>query len=449
MIIYLRFFIGCLAQLAPFALLTLFPLRDCYRLSSKKTCRIITALLTTISALFAAFCLYLYNSQMNASDRSLLVNGVFLICIIPCLFIYLFLTRTSWQRKIFTFSFVMVIAFIITYTCNIISTWLLHNNGVYDGLPYRSYSLLVLVCTTLVFCPILYIIIKKAYLPIANKIDSVGYGIMSIVSILLFALLFGGLILIDIENIYNPLTLFLFLTLIFSVCFIYFMMFRLLVLTHDNILNKAHYEFLNNSLEIQREQYKNLSDSIDTVRELKHNFKYDLLYIAEKIHDNESQKALSKIHEYISDLDNTELIRFSRNKAIDAVIGYYNQLGRNSGINMLINITDFDSGSIDSSDLAVLLGNLLDNAVTAAAAQPKDPFVKLSMAVSGNMLAITLDNSYSGELKPNGNEYPSTKKNHTAIGLKSIAEIAHKYNGDSVFSHDGKAFHASVLLHLQ
>lgn len=102
------------------------------------------------------------------------------------------------------------------------------------------------------------------------------------------------------------------------------MMFRLLVLTHDNILNKAHYEFLNNSLEIQREQYKNLSDSIDTVRELKHNFKYDLLYIAEKIHDNESQKALSKIHEYISDLDNTELIRFSRNKAIDAVIGYYN-----------------------------------------------------------------------------------------------------------------------------
>ena len=116
---------------------------------------------------------------------------------------------------------------------------------------------------------------------------------------------------------------------------------------------------------------------------------------------------------------------------------------------MLINITDFDSGSIDSSDLAVLLGNLLDNAVTAAAAQPKEPFVKLNMAVSGNMLAITLDNSYSGELKPNGNEYPSTKKNHTATGLKSIAEIAHKYNGDSVFSHDSKAFHASVLLHLQ
>lgn len=137
---------------------------------------------------------------------------------------------------------------------------------------------------------------------------------------------------------------------------------------------------LNNSLEIQREQYKNLSDSIDTVRELKHNFKYDLLYIVEKIHDNESQQALSKIHEYISDLDNTGLIRFSRNKAIDAVIGYYNQLGRNSGINMLINITDFDSGSIDSSDLAVLLGNLLDNAVTAAAAQPKEPFVKLNMA---------------------------------------------------------------------
>ena len=449
MIIFLRFFIGCLTQLTPFALLTLFPLKDCYRFSSKKTLRIIVTLLTTISALFASFCLYLYNSQMNVADRYLLVNGIFLICLVPCLFIYIFLTRTSRQRKIFTFSFVMVIAFIITYTCNIISTWILHNNGAYDGLPYRSYSLLVLICTTLVFCPLLYITIKKAYLPIADKIDSVGYGIMSIISILLFALLSGGLILINIENMYNPLTLFLFLVLIFSVCFIYFIMFKLLVSIHDNILNKAYYDFLNNSLEIQREQYKSLSRSIDTVREMKHNFKYDLLYIAEKIHDNESQKALAKIHEYIMDLDNTELVRFSKNKAIDAIIAYYSQLGRQSGLNMLINITDFDNDSIDSSDLAVLLGNLLDNAVTAAIAQPKDPFVKLDMAVSGNMLAITLDNSYYGELKPEGNEYLSTKKNHTAIGLKSIIEIAHKYDGDAVFTHDGKSFHASVLLHLQ
>ena len=182
---------------------------------------------------------------------------------------------------------------------------------------------------------------------------------------------------------------------------------------------------------------------------MKHNFKYDLLYIAEKIHDNESQKALAKIHEYIMDLDNTELVRFSKNKAIDAIIAYYSQLGRQSGLNMLINITDFDNDSIDSSDLAVLLGNLLDNAVTAAIAQPKDPFVKLDMAVSGNMLAITIDNSYYGELKPEGKEYLSTKKNHTAIGLKSIIEIAHKYDGDAVFTHDGKSFHASVLLHLQ
>ena len=52
---------------------------------------------------------------------------------------------------------------------------------------------------------------------------------------------------------------------------------------------------LNNSLEIQREQYKNLSDSIDTLRELKHNFKYDLLYIAEKIHDNESYSNFGEI----------------------------------------------------------------------------------------------------------------------------------------------------------
>lgn len=449
MLIFLRFFIGCFTQLFPFAFLTLYPLKDSYRFSTRKTFTIISAMLTAISVSFGIFCCLLYHSSIGLHSKYLVVNGVFVLCLIPCLIVYIFLTRTSWQRKLFIFTFVMIIAFIITYTNNIICSWVLRNVEGHDALPYRSYSLLILILTTGFSCPLLYIMIKKLYFPIADRIEPRGYGLMSVLSLFLFITLFCGLISINIGNIYNPLTLFLFLTLIVSVCLIYFILFRLLVITHDDIINKTNLEMLNTSLAIQREQYKNLSSSIDTVRKMKHDFKYDLLYIENSIKNNDSQKALAKINEYISTLENTEFVRFSNDRTIDAVIGYYHQLGTNKGLKFSINVANFDSRSIDPSDIAVLLGNLLDNAVTAAVSTHSDKaFVSLNMALSGNMLAITTDNSHSGSLLNNGSEYLSTKDNHSGIGLKSIMQIAHKYNGDAVFSHDDNAFHASVLLHL-
>lgn len=449
MLIFLRFFIGCFTQLFPFAFLTLYPLKDCYKFSAGKTYTIILSMLTAIGIFFGIFCCSLYHSSIALNSKYLLVNGVFTLCLIPCLIVYVFLTKTSRQRKLFIFTFMMIIAFIMTYTNNIICSWVLRSHGTYDALPYRSYSLPILIAITGFFCPLLYIMIKKLYIPIADRIEPRGYGLMSMLSLFLFITLFCGLISINIGNMYNPLTLFLFIILVVSVALIYFILFRLLVITHDDLVNRTNLELLNSALEIQREQYKNISNSIDTVRKMKHDFKYDLLYIENSIKNNDSPAALSKIYEYISTIENTGLMRFSNDRTIDAVIGYYHHLGVSQGLRFSINAVNFDSHSIDPSDIAVLLGNLLDNAVTAAASSHvTEAFVSLNMALSGNMLAITTDNSYNGSLLKNGSEYLSTKSNHSGIGLKSILQIAHKYGGDAVFSHDNNVFHASVMLHL-
>ena len=65
------------------------------------------------------------------------------------------------------------------------------------------------------------------------------------------------------------------------------------------------------------------------------------------------------------------------------------------------------------------------------------------------MLAITVDNSFNGNVQQNEQgEYISTKQNHTGIGLKSITDIAQKYNGDVQFTHDNDEFHAQVMIAL-
>lgn len=103
--------------------------------------------------------------------------------------------------------------------------------------------------------------------------------------------------------------------------------------------------------------------------------------------------------------------------------------------------------TVSDFDISVLLGNLLENAIEAAShASEAERLILLNIISSGKMLAITVDNGFDGHVNLDGDKYLSTKKRHTGIGLKSITNIAEKYNGGVQFSHEETIFHASVML---
>ena len=62
------------------------------------------------------------------------------------------------------------------------------------------------------------------------------------------------------------------------------------------------------------------------------------------------------------------------------------------------------------------------------------------------MLAITVDNSFSGTVRMSDGKYLSTKKSHTGYGLESMEAIAEKYSGGVEFTHEGRVFHSSVMM---
>lgn len=52
------------------------------------------------------------------------------------------------------------------------------------------------------------------------------------------------------------------------------------------------------------------------------------------------------------------------------------------------------------------------------------------------MLGITVDNSFDGTLLTENGNFISTKHDHDALGLKSVKNIADKYNGSVVLCQD-------------
>jgi len=64
----------------------------------------------------------------------------------------------------------------------------------------------------------------------------------------------------------------------------------------------------------------------------------------------------------------------------------------------------------------------------------------------GNMLGITVDNSFSGEVKKDGDLFLSGKREGEGIGIASVRAVAKKHGGLTRFEAKDGVFQASVLL---
>lgn len=78
-------------------------------------------------------------------------------------------------------------------------------------------------------------------------------------------------------------------------------------------------------------------------------------------------------------------------------------------------------------DLAVILGNLYDNAIEAAAACEKG-YVSLDIWMEHRVLEIEMVNSYTGERRP---ELPTTKRDagFHGLGLRSVKGLVKQHGG--------------------
>ncbi len=131
------------------------------------------------------------------------------------------------------------------------------------------------------------------------------------------------------------------------------------------------------------------------------------------------------------------------------LVSHYYSLAKKNHIAFAVRIDIPKQLFIHNSDLSVLLGNLLENAMEAASHAPDNcRSICFHMSCSGNMLVIAVDNGFNGTAKLRNHQYLSTKPNHNGLGLKTLENIAKKYGGGASFTHEGTIFHSSVMLTL-
>ena len=136
------------------------------------------------------------------------------------------------------------------------------------------------------------------------------------------------------------------------------------------------------------------------------------------------------------------------NPAVNAITAHYVSEARKTGIHITVRLNVSKKIIISDYEICSIVGNILDNAVSAAEmvknAVPEILFVA-DTKPNGD-LYIAVSNSYDGNVIEKGGKFRSTKADGHAVGLESVRAIVRENKGYCNFRYDGKKFYSEIML---
>lgn len=191
----------------------------------------------------------------------------------------------------------------------------------------------------------------------------------------------------------------------------------------------------------------------EQIRTLRHDMAGKLM-ILKSFLDGGRYKDASK---FLSEMDielSSGAVKYSTGNAVtDVVINEAAAICEKKSCIFDCDFSFTEDKGITAIDMAIILNNLLDNAIEAITSIPAyERYIRLSGASKANFYLIRIENSYDGEvIRNNDNGIISKKKTDPdlgphGIGLKSVASIAEKYLGAVDIKTEDRTFEVKVML---
>lgn len=200
---------------------------------------------------------------------------------------------------------------------------------------------------------------------------------------------------------------------------------------------------------MQNEQYEKLKINIEETSKMRHNMRQHFLVIKNFI-EVEQYKNVQK---YLNELSNSiepEYDFICQNPAINAIVKHYIDIAKKNSINTTVSIDLSEEIHIVETDICIIIGNILENAVEACIVQTlNNKFINIKATINEkNMFVFIVKNSFDNKIYIKNNDFISTKHTGIGIGTASIKSITDKYNGIVKFEYKNKIFKVSVLINL-
>lgn len=227
----------------------------------------------------------------------------------------------------------------------------------------------------------------------------------------------------------------------------------------SNSIGKSFYtkqaKNFEHQIEVQAGYYKDLSESNYELRRFKHDYKNMRIGVTKCIRDGNIKEAEKILSDCDSSLNQTTqtLFKFDTgNGIVDAILSEKQK--KAAAVNAEIVFSGAVCASaIDATDLCVIFGNTLDNAVEACAkAEPeKEKEISVICKSMGGFMYLEIVNPVIENIEIKNNRLQTTKqdKENHGFGIYSLQKTVDKYNGTLSFSCVDKQFKVELMLELQ
>lgn len=200
-------------------------------------------------------------------------------------------------------------------------------------------------------------------------------------------------------------------------------------------------------LAIQQEHYRELNEKVEESIQRRHDERHHLMTISSLLEDRKLEQLEKYLADYQISYDHTERTVICRNLTIDAILQYYQKRCKQSGISLFIHAQIPPQLSIADTDLAILYGNLMENALEACMKQTSgNRFIHVVTSCQENRLLLRIENSFAIIPHISNNKFLSDKHDGYGIGTESVKALAQRYQGQFKFDVTQERFQISIIL---
>lgn len=210
----------------------------------------------------------------------------------------------------------------------------------------------------------------------------------------------------------------------------------LIITVLTNTYLKKQNESFERELEAQAAHYVALAEANKELSRFKHDFKNLRIGIIKTLTSGDCEIALEMIEngqkDFIEATENTTKFN-TGNGIVDAILSEKQKRATASNTVIVFEGRIPQTG-FSSTDLCVIFGNTLDNAVEACEKirEGENKIISVSVNCTGGFIFISITNPVSEKVIVHNNHIETTKKDRAShgFGLYSIQKVAKKYNGE-------------------
>lgn len=228
--------------------------------------------------------------------------------------------------------------------------------------------------------------------------------------------------------------------------------FQILTEIHRLKQKELYAELAEQQLIVQEKHYTALIEKNTAIKKHIHDTKNFLLVLQSYLKQNKSNQALEQIEGMLDNLGQNQM-EYTGSAVLDTVLSAKIHEAEKQKIKLVPAIAMYEQLYIRTIDLALLLGNALDNAIEATAKITDEAERKIHLIVKSHqsILHIRVINSIAEPVMIERNAVQTSKLNRDmhGFGIPSMKSIVEQYNGTFFIESTESTFILNIVLENQ